>query len=119
MFIHTKKIIKDVGKAADVAKPNIFSPQDLTMSGKSCMKDTDKIPDKSEEENQCCMSLKTNQPNNDLEFAPDKIKKRNSLPFPAASEAFYQKQGYLSQHNENRTKYRTNFPVQKKTKWKM
>ena len=54
-----------------------------------------------------------NQPNSDLEFAQDKIKKRNSLPFPAASEAFYQKQGYLSQHNENRTKYRTNFPVQK------
>ena len=48
-----------------------------------------------------------------MEFARDKIKKRNSLPFPAASEAFYQKQGYLSQHNGNRTKYRANFPVQK------
>ena len=35
-----EKIIKDIGKAADVVKPNIFSPQHLTTSEKkSCMKD--------------------------------------------------------------------------------
>ena len=64
-----EKIIKDIGKTADVVKPNIFSPQHLTTSGKKrCMKDTDKIPEKSEEENQCCMSLKINQPSSDLEL---------------------------------------------------
>ena len=36
------------------------------------------------------------------------------MPFPAASEAFYRKQGYLWKHNAQRTKCRTNFPVQKK-----
>ena len=52
------------------------------------MIDTDKASDMSEEEI-WCNSSKINQPNTDLEFARDEIQKRKSLPFPAASEAFY------------------------------
>jgi putative component of toxin-antitoxin plasmid stabilization module len=49
-------------------------------------------------------------------LADNELKKRKSLPFPAASQTFYQKQGYLSRHNEKRSELRIKFPVKKNEK---
>jgi hypothetical protein len=119
--------IKDTDETADINKevgcvstkiilPRSFPQQNLTTSEKgNFIKDTCETAFTSEQKIKC-MSSKINQPKVSSYLADNELKKRKSLPFPAASQTFYQKQGYLSRHNEKRSELRIKFPVQKNEK---
>ncbi|CAB4029682.1 Hypothetical predicted protein [Paramuricea clavata] len=119
--------IKDTDETADINKevgcvstriplPRRFPQQNLTTSEKgNCIKDTCETAFTSEQKI-IYMSSKLNQPKVSSYLADNELKKRKSLPFPAASQTFYQKQGYLSRHNEKSSELRIKFPVQKNEK---